>query len=156
MNGWARRAELGEKALETIAKGLEEWHGTGSRLGLSYFLYLHADAALCLGQTAKAESLVAEAQAFEEESGEAFWKPELLRLRGEIALAGADEAAAATHFREAVATAHGMALFAPELRAAMALARLAGDGPAPDSGRCRAAPGLEMRGQGRSCRCRGA
>lgn len=129
MNGWARRAELGEKALTMIEQGLEEWRGTGSRLGLSYFLYLHADAALSLGRVDDAEAIIAEAEAFEQQSGEAFWRPELIRLKSAVALARGDHRGAAAWLREAVSKAHEMGLRGPLLRAATALARQSQDGP---------------------------
>ena len=129
MNGWARRVELGEKALDMISKGLEEWRDTGSRLGLSYFLYLHADTALALGRADEAEAILADAAAFARQSGEAFWKPEIMRLGSEIALARGDHAGCLARLREAVDTAREMGLHGSELRAATALARRAPEGP---------------------------
>ncbi|MDI3337208.1 adenylate/guanylate cyclase domain-containing protein [Defluviimonas aestuarii] len=117
MNSWARRAELGEKALEMIEQGLGEWRSTASRLGLSYFRYLHADVAMSLGQARQARDLVAEAQRFEEESGEAFWAPELVRLDGEIAMALGDKAEGAARFRQAIDMARDMGMPGHQRRA---------------------------------------
>ncbi|MHA3978763.1 adenylate/guanylate cyclase domain-containing protein [Halovulum sp. GXIMD14794] len=125
MNGWARRAELGPKALEMIEQGLEEWRGTGSELGLSYFLGLHADVALSLGKADLAERLLDEAAAFEDRSGEAFWHIGLARLRGNVALVRGDHPTAEARLREAVAAARRMGHRGPLLRAATELARLA-------------------------------
>jgi tetratricopeptide (TPR) repeat protein len=127
MNGWARRAELGEKALTVIGQGLDEWRGTGSLLGLSYFLSLYASTAISLGRTDEAESLIAEAVAFEDDSGEAFWRPELIRLRAEAALAQSKYREGKEFLREAIACASKMGLHGPQIRAATALARLASD-----------------------------
>lgn len=120
MNAWSRRAELGEKALSAIADGLAEWRATGSLLGLSYFLYLHADTAVSLGQDELAETVIAEAEAFQTESGEAFWEPQLIRLRSDIAFARGDEEAGIALLREAMAAAERLGLGALELRAAIA------------------------------------
>ena len=128
MNGWARRAELGEKALAMMEQGMEEWRGTASRLGLSYFLYLYADAALSLAQVAKARDVLAEAQAFEVESGEAFWKPELIRLAGEIARAQGDHVACEALLHQAVTTAREMGMRGLQLRAAKSAAHAAKEG----------------------------
>ncbi len=129
MNGWARREELGERALQEISTGLQEWRGTGSRLGLSYFLYLHADAALALGRESEAEAILADAAAFVRQSGEGFWKPEIIRLGAEIALARGDHAGCVARLRKAVDTAREMGLHGSELRAAVVLAQRAAEGP---------------------------
>jgi hypothetical protein len=123
MNAWSRRAELGEKALTAIASGLFEWRETGSLLGLSYFLYLHADTAVSLGQTDLAETVIAEAESFQAESGEAFWTPQLIRLKSEIAFARGDDEAGIGLLRDAMAAADSLGLKALELRSAMALFR---------------------------------
>jgi predicted ATPase len=112
-----------------ISKGLEEWRGTGSRLGLSYFLYLHADTALALGREDEAEAILSDAAAFARQSGEAFWKPEIMRLGSEIALVRGDHAGCVARLREAIDTAREMGLHGSELRAATALARRAPEGP---------------------------
>ncbi len=125
MHGWARRGDLGDKALAMIELGLDEWRGTGSRLGLSYFLYLHADAALALGRTDRAETIIDEASEFQKTSGEAFWAPELIRLSGEIAFVRGDVAQGLVRLGEAITCARDLGLRGPELRAAIALGRRA-------------------------------
>lgn len=129
MNGWARRSELGEKALDAISKGLDESEGTGSRLGYSYFLYLYADAALALHHEDKAEAILAKSAAFARQSGERFWEPEIIRLSAEIALARGDHAGSIARLHEAVDTAREMGLHGSQLRAATILARRAPEGP---------------------------
>ncbi len=129
MNGWARREELGEKTLATIEQGLDEWRSTASGVGSSYFTYLHADAALQLGQLDKASLLVEKAQAFEKASGEAFWRPELIRLSGEIANLRGDLAAGDALLHEAYALASKARMRLPQLRAAVSLAHAARDTP---------------------------
>lgn len=111
-----------------MEQGMEEWRGTASRLGLSYFLYLYADAALSLAQVAKARDVLAEAQAFEVESGEAFWKPELIRLAGEIARAQGDHVACEALLHQAVTTAREMGMRGLQLRAAKSAAHAAKEG----------------------------
>jgi predicted ATPase len=122
MNGWARRKELGEKALTVIEQGLREWHGTASGVGSSYFTYLHADAALYAGEMKKAARLVQEAQAFERSSGEAFWRPELIRLSGELAKLHGEPPKAAALWQEAYDVAKNSGLRFLQLRAAVSIA----------------------------------
>lgn len=102
INGWSKQKELGEKSLEVIQQGLDQWRGTGSRLGLSYFLYLQADAMRSMDQTDRAQQVIAEAEAFQEQSGEGFWKPELVHLNGRIALQKGDEKTARTEFMRTI------------------------------------------------------
>ena len=125
MNGWARRAELGESTLEVIEQGLAEWHGTASGVGSSYFAYLHADAALFLDQFDRARELIEVAQAFEKTSGEAFWRPELIRLNGEIAERSGDTRSANQLWRQAHDVAEQSGIRFPQLRAAVSIARAA-------------------------------
>ncbi|AZL60757.1 hypothetical protein EI545_19185 [Tabrizicola piscis] len=128
MNGWARREELGDTTLDVIEQGLAEWHGTASGVGSSYFAYLHADAALYLNQFDKARELIGAAQSFERTSGEAFWRPELIRLNGEIANRSGDLDSAQQFWQQAHDIAAETGMRFPQLRAAVSIARAA-DGP---------------------------
>lgn len=127
MNGWARREELGVAALATIEQGLGEWRSTGSGVGSSYFIYLHAEAAMGQGQLEKASQLVEQAQAFEATSGETFWKSELIRLSGDIASLRGDPVLGDRLRDQAYGLAKEGKLRLPQLRAAISIARAAGD-----------------------------
>jgi predicted ATPase/class 3 adenylate cyclase len=83
---WSRSKINGEfeTGVIEIAKGIEQWKKTGSRLGLSYFYFLQADLLLASGDHGEALSILTDADDFSEKTDELFWKPELLRLRGEV------------------------------------------------------------------------
>lgn len=127
MSGWVRREELGEAGLAMIEHGLEEWRGTASGVGSSFFIYLNAEAAMQLGHLDRAQGLVEKAQAFAAASGEGFWRAELIRLGGEIAARqGAPDTAAALR-REAWAAASDAGMGLLQLRAALSLLQGARD-----------------------------
>ncbi len=125
MNGWARRAELQEASLTMIAQGLDEWRGTASGVGTSYFFYLQAETAMQLGHLEVAENLVKKAQAFEASSGEGFWRSELIRLSGQIAHLRGDIAAGDLLLNQAYDLAGKMGKRSLQLRAAASMARAA-------------------------------
>ncbi len=129
MNGWARRNELGDGALKEIELGLQEWRDTGCRLGLSFFLYLYADAAILHGHLELAEELLDEAEQITLGGGEQFWIVGLTRLRGRLALAQGHEEACIDHFEQAVSLALDRGHFGPLLRTIKELAKL---DPTPD------------------------
>ncbi len=129
MNGWARRNELGDGALKEIELGLQEWRDTGCRLGLSFFLYLYADAAILHGHLELAEELLDEAEQITLGGGEQFWIVGLTRLRGRLSLAQGHEEACIDHFEQAVSLALDRGHFGPLLRTIKELAKL---DPTPD------------------------
>lgn len=124
MNGWARRNTDGEKSLEDIELGLREWRDTGCRLGLSFFLYLYADAAILHGRLDLAEDLLDQADSFAKDSGEKFWIVGLTRLRGRLALGHGDETKAIEHFKKAAMLALELGHYGPLLRVVQELSNL--------------------------------
>jgi predicted ATPase len=86
------------------------------------FLTLLADAQALGG--ALAESLRTLEEALTVNPDERFWRPETLRLRGDIHRQQGEEELAEADFRDAIALAREMSAKAWELRAATSLARL--------------------------------
>ena len=127
MRGWAF-GEQGQcdQGISEIRQGLVDWRAQGSELGRSYFLALLAEVCIKAGRTAEGTAALAEAQQFAVATGEAFWSPEIQRLRGEMLLLDKPDAAqdAETCFGQALEQARAQKARSLELRAAMSLARL--------------------------------
>jgi class 3 adenylate cyclase/tetratricopeptide (TPR) repeat protein len=64
----------------SMRDGIEQWQAQGSRLGISYFHALVADAELHLGDVDAARATLRHAIHLAEQMGEHFWMPEMLRL----------------------------------------------------------------------------
>ena len=82
LEAWAMLDEgrAGE-ARELMRQGVREWRATGSKLGVSYFLTLLAEAEAAAGQWEAGLKALDEAREFVDSTGERFWLPELLRQR---------------------------------------------------------------------------
>lgn len=124
----AVRAELGEgeMAIARIRRGLADYRSTGAHLFVPYFLSLLARACLRLGEPREGLRVIAEALERARTTGELLWEAELLRLEGELLLAGSpeDRAGARECFRRAIEIARRQEARSWELRAALSLARL--------------------------------
>lgn len=131
--GWAEvmvaAARNSGTAPAEIERGIETWLSTGSRLGLSYFLWLRARALIGLGEVTKAEAALDAALEDMDRSGEAWWRPEVFRLRAQLT---DDSRRAADLIEEALELARGMSSNALALRAATDLAALPGHAPGPE------------------------
>jgi predicted ATPase len=125
-HGWAQ-AQLGhpEKGASLISEALAAYRANGYLLGVPMFLTLLAEAQT-LGD-ALAESLRSLEEALTVNPDERFWRPETLRLRGDIHRQQGEEELAEADFRDAIALAREMSAKAWELRAATSLARLWGE-----------------------------
>jgi len=125
--GWVRSEEgQHEEAIELIRKGLVDWRAQGSELGRTYFLALLAEAYGRAGKPNGGLEALDEAQEFAKATAEAYWDPEIHRLRGELLLQqdpGAAQAAEAC-LQQALNTARGQGAKSLELRAVMSMARL--------------------------------
>ena len=99
---------------------------SGARLGESVVSSWLAEAMVSAGDVAGAGSVLQEAFAFVEQSGERFWLAELNRLDGQIALKQPEPvpARAESCFRKAIEIARSQEACLLELRAATDLARL--------------------------------
>jgi predicted ATPase/tRNA A-37 threonylcarbamoyl transferase component Bud32 len=128
LSGWAL-AECGvDEGLDRLRQGLDEWVGTGSVTYHTYYLGLLAAVLARRGQAEEASRTLGEAMALVRRTGEALYEAELLRLRGELLLAGPASAEtprlAEGLFREALDVARRQEAKSLELRAALSLARL--------------------------------
>lgn len=126
MRGWARGASgdpVGGAA--EIRQGLVDWQATGSELGLTYFLALLADTLRRAGETEAALEILREASTIAVENDEAFWQPELHRLRAELLAATGDHGGAASALSQAMTTATRQGAAALAARAAATQQRLA-------------------------------
>jgi class 3 adenylate cyclase/predicted ATPase len=121
-------AELGafEEGMERIREGLALFRATGAQTNAAFVLGGVATLFHAEGRLSEAESAVDEAIGLVERNLETFYAPELWRLKGEVTLARtADERAAETLFRRALALARAEQARSLELRAATSLAQLA-------------------------------
>ena len=126
LRGWALIEQgQGEEGIVQIRRGLVDWRATGSELGLPYFLSLLAEAYLKMGQVEEGFSIILEALAAANDSGERWYEAELYRLKGELLRQEMKtEAEAAECFQQAIEKARHQEAKSLELRAVMSLSRL--------------------------------
>jgi predicted ATPase/class 3 adenylate cyclase len=136
LRGWALAAQgQGEEGIAQIRQGLAAWQATGQELGRPYFLALLAEAHGEGGQDDEGFTVMDEALAATEKTGERDYEAELYRLKGEVLLAQAStrrrargtrqkQAEAEACFQQALAVARRQQAKSWELRAAMSLSRL--------------------------------
>jgi serine/threonine protein kinase/predicted ATPase len=124
--GWALvEAGQGAAGLTQMSEGITAMHATEADLQRSRYLALLGEACGATGQIAEGLSLLAEALAFAEQSGERFFEAEINRLRGELLLKSeAPQAEVEECFHQAIKVAQKQSAKSLELRAAMSLARL--------------------------------
>jgi predicted ATPase len=132
LRGWAL-AEQGQEGIAQIRHGLNAWRATGAELQRPYFLALLAEAYGKVGQSEEGLSVLAEALAAVEKTGERYWEAELYRLKGELLLrqgtgrggsrtAPTEEAEAC--FYQAIQIANRQSAKSLEFRAVVSLSRL--------------------------------
>ena len=119
------RAQLGRatEGIALIRQGIAGLLEIGSRLGIS----LRSRRTLAEAQEregAIVDALETVEQALQANPDELVYRPETLRLRGELRLKQGQTELAEADFREAIALARNMGAKAWELRATMSLARL--------------------------------
>jgi class 3 adenylate cyclase/predicted ATPase len=85
LHGWTV-ADQGQVAqgIDQMREFLGQWKATGAEIFLPYYLSLLADGYLKAGQPESALSTIEEAIATSDATGEAWWRPELHRMKGEI------------------------------------------------------------------------
>jgi class 3 adenylate cyclase/tetratricopeptide (TPR) repeat protein len=125
-HGWAQ-AQLGhlEKAASLIGEALAANRVNGNLIAVPAFLTWLAEAQALGG--APTESLRTLDEALTVNPDERFYRPETLRVRGEIRRQQGEEELAEADFNEAIALAQEMSAKAWKLRAATSLARLCRD-----------------------------
>jgi len=121
--GWAR-AQLGQvpEGIELIRRGLIETARNRMRNFIPRYLTYLAAAQILDGAVADASGSLD--QALEANPQELLYRPETIRLRGELQLSRGQSEQAQADFLEAIALARGMSAKGWELRATMSLARL--------------------------------
>ena len=137
MRGWAM-SQQGDyaKGIAEIEVGLVAWRAQGSELGSHYYYGLLAEACMTAGQLDKAATALDQAFQFAANTGEGFWLPEIVRLKGDLLLRSqpADIVGAESKFREALAIATKQDAKSLQLRASFSLAQhLASQGRASDA-----------------------
>jgi predicted ATPase len=87
-----------------MRQGMDVWRVTGAEALRPYYLALLAEATAKVGQREAGLTLLAEALAVANDTGERRWEAELYRLKGEFLLAhlAAQHAEAETCFRQAL------------------------------------------------------
>jgi predicted ATPase len=120
----AARAQLGRAAegIGLIRQGMAGVLEVGQRVGITFSTGCLAAAQESAGATADALATVE--QALQANTEEVAYRPELLRLGGELRLKQGQTELAEADFREAIALAVGISAKSWELRATMSLARL--------------------------------
>jgi predicted ATPase/class 3 adenylate cyclase len=127
MRGWALTAQgQGAEGIVQVRQGLAAHRATGAELHRPHFLALLAEAHGKLGQPEEGLTVLAEALAIVENTGERNWEAELHRCKGELLLMqeGQKVRPAEECFRQALDTARRQQAKSLELRAAMSLSRL--------------------------------
>ena len=132
--GWAKAmAGAATEGIQQLRQGLADWQATGSVTYMTYYLGLLADALQCNGQSREAFTVLDEALALVETTGERLYESELYRLRSHLDLneqspRGATQLSqAAADSRQALVIARRQGAKSLELRAALSHARLAQD-----------------------------
>ena len=94
----------GEEGIAQMQQGLAAWRATGAGTLRPYFLALLAAASAQVGRYEEGLTLLAEALAVTNDTGERRWEAELHRLQGELLLASSAEydTEAETCFRQAL------------------------------------------------------
>ena len=118
------RAQLGHasEGIALIRQGIDRLREIGTPLGISAFTAYLAEAQEREG--AIVDALETIEQDLQTNSDELFYRPETLRLRGELRIKQGQMELAEADFREAISLALNMSAKAWELRATMSLARL--------------------------------
>ncbi|HKA52847.1 MAG TPA: tetratricopeptide repeat protein, partial [Candidatus Binatia bacterium] len=129
VRGWVLAEQgQGEEGIAQIRQGIAIYRATGAENGRPYFLALQAEA---YGKTGKIEeglSVLAEALAIVDKTGERFYEAELYRLKGELTLQQSGvpnpQSEAEACFLKAFEIARRQSAKSLELRAVTSLGRL--------------------------------
>jgi predicted ATPase len=126
LRGWALAEQgAGETAIDLMRAGMLAFRATGCEHTQPYYLALLAEQYGKLGNIERGLTLLAEALAIVERTGERWYEAELFRRRGELLGARTDRTSEAeVAFRSALAVARYQGARSIELRAATSLVRL--------------------------------
>jgi predicted ATPase len=120
MRGRAGEIDAGTREFRA---SLDEYVGSGSKLGLAHFHILYADLRRAAGDFEHALALLREGEEFIAETGERFSESELFRFKGRLLMCGdrPDPEAATAALERAIATAREQNARLLELQAATRL-----------------------------------
>jgi class 3 adenylate cyclase/predicted ATPase len=125
---WLLRHGQEQEGNAQVQQGLTAYRAMGARLELPHMLAQLAETYGSLGQSSAGLSILAEALALVETTGERWWEVDLYRLQGELLLAQAGTppsvGGAEACLQTALAVARHQQAKSLELRAAMSLSRL--------------------------------
>jgi len=127
MRGWALAMQgQGKEGIAQLRQGLAALRAAGAEVARSRDLALLAEAYGKVGQTEAGLTVLAEALAVVDKTGERFWEAELHRLKGELLLVLSTDKTteAEACFRQALDIARRQEAKSLELRAATSLSRL--------------------------------
>jgi DNA-binding SARP family transcriptional activator/predicted ATPase len=123
LGGWATAVHADADAgIDQMRRGMTAFAATGSRFLLPYFHALLAEQYVRLGYVQRGLTLVSEALATAQRTGERWCTAELLRARGEYLLLSGDHASAQASLLEALQVARYQQARTFELRALASLA----------------------------------
>lgn len=136
VQAWARAASgEGAGAVEEIRQALDFWRATGATVSQAYQLSVLAEVHRLRGDLTASRQTLEEALNLTRTCGDLWYRPELLRLRGELLLAGGKPEAAEACLREGHELARATGARMWELRSALGLARLWQTRDHPERGR---------------------
>jgi predicted ATPase len=125
--GWALAHQgQGKEGIAQLYQGLSAFRATGAEISRPYWLALLAEAHSVIGQPEAGLTVLTEALALVDTTGERWSEPELYRLKGELLLQQNldHQAEAETCFHKAIAIAQNQQAKSWELRATTSLAKL--------------------------------
>jgi predicted ATPase len=127
MHGWAL-AQQGQakEGIAQMTQGLQAYLATGAAIRRPHFLALLAEAHGTIGQPETGLTMLTEALALVDTTGERWYEPELYRIKGELLLqhAGDNQTETESCFHHALEIARSQQAKSFELRTATSLARL--------------------------------
>jgi predicted ATPase/class 3 adenylate cyclase len=115
--------ESGDQADE-IGEALNDYRATGARFQLPYHLTLQAELLLTGNRIDDGLKVIRNAQDLILETGEDYFAPEVLRLKGRLFAAGGSHDEARACFEQAIELAKSQGALSLQLRAATSMARL--------------------------------
>jgi predicted ATPase len=121
------QAGQGETALNQFSAGLEQYRGTGAKLGLSWLLTLLAELSARVGQIEKGLRAIDDAHDHIRATGERYYEAESFRLKGELLIKAGENrllADAETCFMTSLEIARSQGAKSWELKTVTSLARL--------------------------------
>jgi len=127
LRGWALAHQgRAQEGIEQITQGLRAFRATGAELCRPYFLALLAEAYSISGQSEAGLTVLAEALALVDTTGERYYEAEIHRLKGELLRqqSSSNQTEAESCFHHAISIAQSQQAKSWELRATTSLARL--------------------------------